>query len=122
METDTAFRLLADENFNGRILRGLLRRLPDLDVVRAQDLTELSGSSDPVLLEWAARDGRIVLSHDVETLAGYAYARLEAGQAMPGLFELRPEVPIGIAIEALEEVIALTRPEEWNGLVAFLPL
>lgn len=122
METDTAFRLLADENFNGRILRGLLRRLPDLDVVRAQDLAELSGSSDPVLLEWAARDGRIVLSHDVETLAGYAYARIEAGRVMPGLFELRPEVPIGTAIEALEEVIALTRPEEWNGLVAFLPL
>jgi Domain of unknown function (DUF5615) len=122
VETDAAFRLLADENFNGRILRGLLRRLPELDVVRAQDLAELSGSSDPVLLEWAAQDGRIVLSHDVETLAGYAYARLEAGQIMPGLFELRPEVPIGAAIEALEEVITLTRPEEWNGLVAFLPL
>lgn len=28
-------RLLADENFNGSILRGLIRRLPDLDIVRS---------------------------------------------------------------------------------------
>jgi hypothetical protein len=27
-------RFLADENFNGRILRALLRLIPDLDVVR----------------------------------------------------------------------------------------
>jgi hypothetical protein len=30
-------RLLADEDFNNRILRGLLRCLPGLDIVRAQD-------------------------------------------------------------------------------------
>ena len=30
-------RLAADENFNAGIVRGLLRRLPDLDIVRIQD-------------------------------------------------------------------------------------
>jgi hypothetical protein len=30
-------RLATDEDFNNRILRGLLHRAPDLDVVRAQD-------------------------------------------------------------------------------------
>jgi hypothetical protein len=29
--------LAADENFNNDILRGLLRRKPDLDMVRVQD-------------------------------------------------------------------------------------
>lgn len=116
------FRLLADENFNGRILRGLLRRVPDLDVLRTQDLPEVAGGSDPALLAWAAREERILLSHDVETLAGFAYSRLQAGHAMPGLFELRADVPIGVAITALEEVILATQPAEWNGLVAFLPL
>ena len=29
-------RLLTDENFNGAILRGLVRRLPKLDIVRVQ--------------------------------------------------------------------------------------
>ena len=30
-------RLAADENFNADIVRGLLWRLPDLDIVRVQD-------------------------------------------------------------------------------------
>jgi hypothetical protein len=39
-------RLLADENFNGDIVRGLLLRQPDLDLVRMQDVG-LAGSEDP---------------------------------------------------------------------------
>lgn len=31
-------RLLADENFNGDIVRGLLLQKPDLDVIRVQDV------------------------------------------------------------------------------------
>jgi Domain of unknown function (DUF5615) len=53
-------RLLADENFNGRILRALKRQIPDLDVVRAQD-TPLSGADDPALLEFAADEKRPLL-------------------------------------------------------------
>ena len=30
--------LVADENFNNDIVRGLLRRKPDLDIVRIQDV------------------------------------------------------------------------------------
>jgi hypothetical protein len=36
-------RLAADENFNADIIRGLRRRLPELDVVRVQDVG-LSGA------------------------------------------------------------------------------
>ena len=46
-------RLLTDENFNGNILRGLMRRLPELDIVRVQDVG-LKNTDDPVVLEWAA--------------------------------------------------------------------
>jgi hypothetical protein len=37
--------LVADENFNNDIVRGLLRRRPKLDVVRVQDVG-LSGAED----------------------------------------------------------------------------
>jgi hypothetical protein len=30
-------RLAADENFNNNIIRGLLRRKPELDIIRIQD-------------------------------------------------------------------------------------
>ena len=43
-------RLAADENFNNDIVRGLLRRKPELDIVRIQDVG-LSGAEDPTVLE-----------------------------------------------------------------------
>ena len=60
-------RLLADEIFNGKIIRGVLRIRTDADIIRAQD-TVMLHASDPKLLEWAAQQGRIVLSHDHETM------------------------------------------------------
>jgi hypothetical protein len=46
-------RLLADENFNNQIIRGILRRNPDVDIVRVQDIG-LIEADDPTVLEWAA--------------------------------------------------------------------
>ena len=78
-------RLITNHNFNGRILRGLRRRLPNLDVVRALDVG-LAGVADPDLLEWAAAADRILLTHDVNTVPGFAYDRVRAGLPMPGVF------------------------------------
>jgi predicted nuclease of predicted toxin-antitoxin system len=60
-------RLLADENFNGDIVRGLLLRQPTLDVVRVQDVG-LIGTDDSEILAWAAENNRIVLTHDRATM------------------------------------------------------
>jgi hypothetical protein len=59
----SAPRFLADENFNNDLLRALVRRLPDLDIVRVQD-TSVAGADDPMPLASAAREGRILLTHD----------------------------------------------------------
>lgn len=55
---------LADENLDGNVVRRLLRRKKDLNIVRAQDVG-LSGAKDTSLLEWAAHENRILLTHDV---------------------------------------------------------
>ena len=47
--------LVSDENFNNDIVRGLLRRNPNLDIVRVQDVG-LRGADDPDILEWAANE------------------------------------------------------------------
>src|SRR5207248_10975362 len=91
-------RLLADENFNGDIVRGLLLRQPDLDMVRVQDLG-LAGADDPDILAWAAENNRIVLTHDRATMVDYAYERVAAGEGMPGVFILNDRFPIGQAIQ-----------------------
>ena len=77
-------RFAADENFNGRILAGLHQRFEDLDIVRIQD-TDIYSADDPVVLEWAAHQERIVLTHDVRTLVRDAYERIEQGLPMPGV-------------------------------------
>jgi hypothetical protein len=88
----------ADENFNNDILRGVLRRNPGVDIVRVQD-GGLSAADDPTVLEWAAQTGRVVLTHDVESMTGYAYDRVRDGKPMPGVFEVGRHVPIGTAID-----------------------
>ena len=114
-------RLAADENFNNNIVRGLLRRRPDADFVRVQD-AGLSGADDPTVLEWAAQQGRVVVSHDVSTLRKHAYERVAAGLRMPGVFEVPNTVSIGRAIDDLLLVIECSLEGEWEGQVRYLPL
>ena len=114
-------RFAADENLNGDIVRGLLRRNPNLDIVRVQDVG-LSGADDPSVLEWAADQRRIVVTHDISTLAKHAFDRVAAGQPMPGVVEVRSVVPIGQAIDDLILVAECSLEGEWEGQVRYLPL
>jgi len=59
---------LADENFDNDILRGIWRRVVGFDVVRVQDVAEISGSDDPAVLAWATTNDRVVLTHDLSTM------------------------------------------------------
>jgi predicted nuclease of predicted toxin-antitoxin system len=81
-------RLLFDENFDNDIFRGLRRRNPELELIRVQDVG-LRTADDPVILEWAAQEGCILFTHDVETMTKYAYERVEAGLPMPGVVEIK---------------------------------
>jgi hypothetical protein len=114
-------RWAADENFNNDIIRGLLRRKPDVDIVRVQDIS-LSGADDPTVLEWAADEGRVLLTHDVSTITRYAYERVEAGKPMPGVFEVSRDIPIGVVIEDLILLTECSLEDEWEGQVRYLPL
>jgi len=114
-------RYAADENFNNDILRGLRRRDDEIDVVRVQDEL-VSGALDPAVLDWAAGERRVVLSHDVSTMVRYAYERVRAGRPMPGLFEVSRRVPLGDAIDDLLLLARCSRDGEWEGQVVHLPL
>ncbi len=113
--------LLADENFNNDIARGVRRRHPTVEFVRVQDVG-LSGADDATLLEWAAENGRVLLTHDVTTMTRYAYDRVRAGQRMPGVFEVGRHVPIGTAIDEIILLAECSLEGEWEGQVRYLPL
>lgn len=114
-------RFAADENFNGKIVRGLFRVVPNLDLVRLQD-TSLAGSGDGDVLAWAARENRVVLTHDVGTMAKAAWDRVRAGLPMKGVIEVDGDQPIGAVITDLQLLALAGSPAELEGQVLFLPL
>jgi hypothetical protein len=114
-------RLVADENFNGDIVRGLLLRQPDLEIVRVQDVG-LVGADDRDIFAWAAENDRIVLTHDRATMPDCAYERVAAGAAMAGVFILNDRFPIGRAIEEILLIAVCTEQFEWSGRAVHVPL
>lgn len=114
-------RFLADENFNGKILRGVRRERPDADIVRVQD-TPIYQASDPKVLEWAAQERRILLTHDVETMVGHANERLSGGLLMTGVIVARDTLPVGQVIEDLLVILDASETSEWENVIVFLPL
>jgi Domain of unknown function (DUF5615) len=114
-------RLLADENFNGRILRALKRQIPNLDVVRVQD-TRLSGADDPTLLQFAADEKRVLVTHDQETLVGHAWQRVRSGMTMSGVIVAPTDYPIGKVISDLELLLLAGQPKDVEQQILFIPL
>jgi hypothetical protein len=78
---------------------------------------------DPVVLEWAATNGRIVITQDENTMVGYAWDRVKAGLPMPGVIvRSRHSVTIQQAIDDLLLVAQCGTAEDFKDQVKFLPL
>ncbi len=114
-------RLAADENLNNDIIRGSVRRLPSLDLVRVQD-SGLSGADDATILEWAADEDRVILTHDASTMTRHAYGRVVEGKPMPGVCEVPRRASLGDVIDDLLMLVTCSLEGEWEGQVRYLPL
>ena len=114
-------RFLADEDIKHQIYSGVRRRLPELDIIRVQDVG-LRTFRDERVLEFAAEENRILLTHDVSTMRAPAVARLMAGKPMPGVFEISQDLPIGRAVDEIVMIAECSRDDEWVGMIQFLPL
>ena len=114
-------RFLADENFNMHIVNGVVRRLPSLDIVRVQDIG-LTKADDPTVLAGAANAGRVLLTHDVNTVTAYAYERVAQGLTMPGVFAVPLFIPVSVVIEEIVLLAECSFEGEWEGRVVYLPL
>jgi hypothetical protein len=113
--------LLIDENLNHRILRGLLRVVPQLDYVLVPALG-FKGANDPAVLELAAKEMRVLVTHDLRTIPKHAYERVKTGLPMPGVIAVPDDLPFGRAIEDLAILAECTTPSEVQSRVIYLPL
>jgi predicted nuclease of predicted toxin-antitoxin system len=114
-------RFIADHDIREPILEGLLVKEPSIDLIRARDVG-LAATPDPDILAYAAREGRIVLSHDESTMKDAAVSRLQAGQPMPGLLIARQLTPIGKVIDELLIIWAASEADEWIDAISYIPL
>jgi len=111
-------KFLIDENFKGSIVRGLLQQ-SELNLIRVQDVG-LLGADDTNILEWAAQEGRILLTHDVNTITKYAYERLATGLTMPGVIQVKQNASVR---QVIQDILFLAEFEEdCRGQILYLPL
>lgn len=114
-------RFLADENFNNTVLSALRGVLHDIDLVRVQD-TEIYQAADPDVLAWAAKENRILLTHDVQTMIKFAYDRVRHGLVMPGVIEVYDRLPIGQVVEELSILIGAGTASDFENQVKYVPV
>ena len=114
-------RLLTDEDFNHNILRGLIRRVPNLDFVLVHDVG-LTSQPDPVLLNWAASKHRTIITHDDKTMVPYAKQLVRQGESMAGVILVPQSLGIGRAIADLELIVECCSESDMRDRIEYLPL
>lgn len=113
-------RLLIDQDLDQDILRGLLRRIPQLDAVTAFEIG-MSEASDPELLTWAAQAGRIIITHDRTTMPRHAADLMSDGENIAGLFVVLRRLPLHQVLDDLELIITCSENDEWVNIIRYLP-
>jgi predicted nuclease of predicted toxin-antitoxin system len=113
-------RLASDENIHGGLVQAL--RGGGLDIVRVQDVG-LDHTPDPLILDWAAAQGRIVITVDLNTMIGFAWDRVARAQPMPGLLVLRENSSMGAIIDEILLIAACYSAAEMaSHAVIYVPM
>ena len=113
-------RFLADADLNYAVVRGVRLREPSIDFKTAAD-TGLEGLSDPEVLELAAREERVLVSHDKSTMPVHFAARVGSGARSPGVLLALPSAPLGEIIESLVIIWSASQDKEWSDQIHYLP-
>ncbi len=112
-------RYQADADLNADIIRGVRRREPLIDFQTAEE-AGLQGVPDPLVLAYAAREGRILVSHDRKTMPRH-FAAFIVAESSPGLFIIAQNTDVRVAIEELILIWAASEAEEWASTVLTVP-
>ena len=105
---------------NQIILHAVVRRAPAVDfhIAAAAGLEDLC---DPEVLALAARDGRVLVTHDQKTMPRH-FAAFVATTTSPGVLIIPQRLPIATAVEDILLIWSVMDAEEWSNTIRFLPL
>lgn len=113
---------LADENFRNAVIRGLIRQAPTIDIVRAQDVLQISGQQDLVLLRFATAEGRVVVTHDVSTMIPAMREQMRLASRCAPIVFVPDSVPVNDVIHDILLLNECAVDVDWAAGVLYLPL
>jgi hypothetical protein len=101
------------------IVRGVIRRESQIDFRSAQ-AARLDGVQDHEVLAFAAHEGRILASHDFQTMPGH-FRQFTNSRRSPGVLLIKQDLPIGQAVESLFLIWAISEPHDWENRLCLIP-
>ena len=113
-------RFQADADLNQVILLATIRREPAIDFQTAMTGGG-AGVADPEVLAIAAKDGRVLVTHDRKTMPRH-FAEFMARETSPGLLVIPQSLSVAAAVEDLMLIWSATEAEEWVNRISILPL
>jgi hypothetical protein len=115
----TRVRFQADADLRQSIVTGIIRKQPDLNFQSANE-AELEGIKDPEVLEIAARDGRVLVTHDRKTMPT-EFGQYILSRTSSGVLILSQSLPIREAMDAIILVWEASTAEEWINQIMTFP-
>jgi hypothetical protein len=118
---------LLDEHLRGGGLWQAIRHhntrgIHPLAAVRVGDPPDLPhGSTDPAILLWAEREGRILVTQDENTIPRHLAQHLQAGRHSPGVFMPRARCTIRQVLDALVLIAYAGDPAYYRDRIEYIP-
>jgi len=112
---------LADASLRHAIVSGCLRREPAIDFLSA-DAAGLEGREDPEVLLLAAKQDRILVTHDFQTMPRHFAVFLERHGESPGVFLVKQRTPIAEVIDEILLIWSASNESEWQNRILEIPL
>jgi len=113
-------RFLADVNLSAAIVEAVLRLEASIDF-QTQRIAGLDRKTDPEVLRIAAESGRLLVTHDRNTMPGHL-RRFIIEQNSPGIIVIPQRMRVKFVAEDLHLMRAASDAEEWHNRVVYLPL
>jgi predicted nuclease of predicted toxin-antitoxin system len=115
----TTVRFQADADLKQAIVTGTIRRQPNLNFQSAY-AAGLEGKKDSQVLAIAARDGRVLVTHDRKTMPA-EFGEFILSKTSSGVLIVSQNLSVSDAIEALILVWEASTAEEWVNQIMSIP-
>ena len=114
-------RYLVDEDVHGALVKAVRLREPSVDIIDVKQL-EIRGSKDPEILEFADRDGRVLVTFDHRTMPRHFGERLSKGKTSAGVLIFSQKIALGEVVDSLLLIWSLSDADEWRNGLFYMPL